>query len=361
MASNAEALTSEIGPATVASDRPYAPSWVNLLIDWLERLPGPRWLGYVLGSLAGVGLSVGALALEPAAGTTAQTTSLALVYYACLPFAALALISSLDRSAARALQALRPLLTYDDRQLADAHRRLTVAPARPTAIIGVVSLALTGLSLAADPAGSGIVGFSALGVFFRWAWESFITAIFLVLVYHTFRQLGHIDRIHDSVGRIDGFDQTPLYAMSGVTSGTAAGLILLLVPSLFLLPSDAGVTYYLITAVWYGFALLVGVSAFFLPLRGMHARLSSEKERLQGEVGRRISTTLEGMHAAVDAGDTDQLEIRNKALASLVAERDLVNRVPTWPWSTASLTRFVSAVLLPLGLWFATRLLERVF
>ena len=28
--------------------RPYAPSWVNVLIGWIERLPGPAWAFYLL-------------------------------------------------------------------------------------------------------------------------------------------------------------------------------------------------------------------------------------------------------------------------------------------------------------------------
>ncbi len=342
---------------TMARAGDYAPSWVNLAIDWLERLPGPSWMAYATACLVGLGLSVVSVAFEP---TPPTTEPLALVYYACLPFATLALISSLDRSAARALATLRPLLTLDDTQVADVHRRLTVAPARPAAMIGVASFVITALTLASDPVGAGIAGFTPMGVFFRGAWEGFITAIFLVLIYHTLRQLGQIERVHDSVGRIDAFDQAPLYAMSGVTSGTAAGVVLLLAPSLFLLPQTAGISYLLISAAWYAFALVLAASAFVLPLRGMHARLGREKERLQGEVGRRISLTVDGINLAVDAGDDHAIESRTKAMAALISERDLVNRIPTWPFSLGALTRFVSAVLLPLGLWLATRLLDRL-
>lgn len=49
-----------------------------------------------------------------------------------------------------------------------------------------------------------------------------------------------------------------------------------------------------------------------------------------------------------------------QALGALTAQRDLIVRLPTWPWSTAALTRFLSAVLLPIGLWLITRVLERI-
>lgn len=73
-----------------------------------------------------------------------------------------------------------------------------------------------------------------------------------------------------------------------------------------------------------------------------------------------MSTTLDGIHAAVDPGDGSMIEAGNRALSTLIAERDLVNKVPTWPWTTGALTGFLSAVLLPLGLWLVTRFLERL-
>ena len=136
--------------------------------------------------------------------------------------------------------------------------------------------------------------------------------------------------------------------MSRVTSRTALGLIFLLVAEpLPASAQDGASSYIVITAAGTGSAVLVAGAAFVLPLRGMHDRLVAEKRRLQGEVGRRISTTLESIQLAVDAGDGTAIEARNRALATLVAARDVVNRVPTWPWSTGALTGFASAIVLP--------------
>jgi len=148
--------------------------------------------------------------------------------------------------------------------------------------------------------------------------------------------------------------------MSRVTTGTAVGLLVLLVPSLFLFPQKAGISYVVITAGWYGLAVTVSGAAFALPLRGMHDRLVAEKRRLQGEIGRRISTTLDQVQAAVDAEDLPAIEARNRALATLVASRDVVNRVPTWPWSSGALIGFASAILLPIVLFLVQRVLVQV-
>ena len=338
-------------PSAVA--RPYAPSWVNAITGWLERLPGPTWLAYVAVAAVTVVLTASGM-------LTDRGFAIANVYYGVLPLGVIGLIHGLDRAAAAALATIRPLLGMDGVELADVRYRLTVVPARPAAVIAVVAFVITPISYSLDPVGSGIVGYTPVTLVTRTLSEGFITALFLVLIYHTIRQLRLIARLHERVTRVDVFDQAPLYAMSRVTSTTAIGMLVLLAPSVFLIPAGADIPYLAITAAWYLGAVAIAASAFFLPLRGMHERLAAEKRRLQGEVGRRLTTTLDAIHAAVDAADGPAIESRSHALATLIAERDLVNRVSTWPWSGSTLTGFVSAVLLPIGLWAVTRVLERV-
>jgi hypothetical protein len=349
-----------VGPErTVARDgsEPYRPSWVNVLNEWFEQLPGPTWLAYLVAIAAGVVFMYAAPLIEP---NGPPVEPFQMLYYGALPFAVLGLIGSLDRTAGRALATLRPLLRLSDAELADARRNLTVAPARPALLITIFAVAVTPVGYILDPVGSGVVGYGPLGLGARWAWEALVTAVFLILVYHTFRQLRLIGRLHESIPAIDLFDQSPLYALSSMTSLTAVGLILLLVPSVFLIPAGAGASYILISAGWYGFTLVVSISAFFLPLRGIHGRIAGDKARLRGEVGRRMSGTLEAIHRAVDAGDAQAVTAGHQALSALTAERDLIAKVPTWPWSGGALVRFLSAVLLPIGLWLITRFLERI-
>jgi hypothetical protein len=347
----------ESGGLLAGAVPPYARSWVNVFTAWMERLPGPTWLAYA----AAIALSelVSVLATQSEA-TTAGSPLGAVLYYGALPFAALALIHSLDRTAIRAVEVLRPDLAMDDAEVSLARHQLTIAPARPALLIAVFAFVITPLGFLSDPVGAGIVGYSPVALAFRWFWESLIAAIFLILIYHTVRQLRLIARIHERVNRIDVFDQARLYAMSKVTSGTAIGLVVLLVPSLFLLPQSAGVSYVAITIAWYAIAVAAAAASFFLPLRGMHDRLVAEKRRLQAEIGRRISTTLASIQNAVDADDTTGIESANKALSVLVASRDVVNRVPTWPWSGGALTGFASAIVLPIVIFLVQRVLAQV-
>ncbi len=76
-------------------------------------------------------------------------------YYGSLPFAVLALIASLDRSAGRALATLRPLLRLSDAEVADTRRELTVAPARPALVITIFAVVITPVGYILDPVASG--------------------------------------------------------------------------------------------------------------------------------------------------------------------------------------------------------------
>lgn len=319
------------------------------------------WVPYGVGIAAGILLQfVQVPAVQVGAAQLAPQDIFALLYYGALPFATLALIHRLDGLASHALAGVRPILRATGPEFAVMHRELTVAPARPAWIITVAAIVVTIGGFIAAPLDSGLEGYTVPALAIRTVWESGITAIFLILIYHTIRQLRLIGAINDRIVGIDLFDQAPLYALSRLTSTTAIGFIVLLLPSLFLLPSTADVSYVIISVAWYSFAVLIAGAAFLLPLRGVHERLVNSKRSLQSEVGRRLSATLVQIHDGVDAQDSNATQAAHQALATLMAERELVNRVPTWPWSVSALTGFLSAVLLPIVLFLVQQRLSRI-
>jgi hypothetical protein len=143
-----------------------------------------------------------------------------------------------------------------------------------------------------------------------------------------------------------------------LTSQTAIGLVLLLSPSvLFTARTEFTAVF---TVAWISIIAIAATAAFVLPLRGMHGRIDEEKDRLQSEVGRRLEQTVADIHTAVDQRARGESEALNNTLTSLIAERDLVAKLPTWPWAAGTFWAFASAIVLPIALWFVTRLLERV-
>jgi hypothetical protein len=104
---------------------------------------------------------------------------------------------------------------------------------------------------------------------------------------------------------------------------------------------------------------LVAIVAFVAPLTGAHARLEAQKERLQDATEQRIRSLLDDLHRDVDTRDLARADAYNKSLATLLMERDILAKLPTWPWSTATLRGFFSTILLPLTLFVLQQVLSR--
>jgi hypothetical protein len=91
----------------------------------------------------------------------------------------------------------------------------------------------------------------------------------------------------------------------------------------------------------------------------MNKRLVVEKKRLLGESQERLKTVLARIHASVDGNDLSSAEQLNHSLTSVRSEIDVLEHLRTWPWSTATIRGFVSALLLPIGLIVFTQVVAR--
>ena len=190
--------------------------------------------------------------------------------------------------------------------------------------------------------------------------ETLLSALVLTLIYHTVRQLRLVGRIHAASERVNLFRPAPLYAFSRLTSQTSIGLVPLLVPfGSSLTAVSTSIDYVNLLSIC-GLILGVAVLAFFVPLLGMHGRMAQEKRRLQDEVGLHVEILVGRLHASVDREDLSVADGQNKELASLISERDLVNRLSTWPWQAGTAGAVASAVILPVVLFLVTRFLDRV-
>ncbi len=340
----------------VEAARPYAPSFVNTLTAWIDRLPGPAWAFYLVAIVAAIAIqwtfAWAARLAEPG------EYPLAYAYYGAVLPATVWLIHHLDGVARTALSAFRPLLDVKPEELRRWDYELTVIPARPAAIVIGLVYAFTYPYYVIDPVAADTVGYTVPMLVIRGLWEGAVGALVIILVYHSVRQLRLVSGIHARAQRVALFEPAPLYAFSTLTSRTAIGLVLLQAPTVFFVPANGSAV--LITVAWLVPVALIASAIFVLPLQGMHHRITAEKERLEAEVGRRLASTMDDVHAAVDERRREDADALNKTLATLVAERDLVAKLPTWPWAPGTFWAFASAILLPIGLWFLTRVLERL-
>lgn len=337
---------------------PYPPSWLDRFGAGLERLPWGADAWYV-GLAVVTAVGAGAIATIPGLAPTGQTVWTQ-VYYALFLVAMLWLIHSLDGAASGALESFRRALTIDERGADELRYRLTVIPARGALVLTAVGYGATILQYVAAPEASRIGGLSASGLAIRTLTEGLGATLFLILAYHTLRQLRAVDRIHRLATRVDLFQPAPIYAFSRLTSRTAIGLTVLTSSTFVGDPDTLTKSSVFVLIPWVAGTVAIAAVAFVVPLRGMHARVVAEKQRLRDAVGQRLTATIGELHAAVDAGDLPRADGLNKMLASLIAERDLIDHLPTWPWRPGTAGALVSALLLPLGLWLITRLLGTI-
>jgi hypothetical protein len=340
--------------ATVA----YTPSWLHRLVDLIERLPGPTWAAYVViavVSIVVVHTQVWSTGVLPIGSLDPVN-----VYYGVLPVALIWAAGYLETVAAGAFDSFRPSLTLGQDEVDRLRHELTVMPSRPSLILTIAAMVITVLSYVADPVSSGIIGVPAPALLGRYVLESFNTAVILLLIYQLLRQMRDVRRTLARSTVVDLFQPSPLYAFSKLTSRAGIVIVAVVASSVLFVPLPAMTDTLLVT--WVPFLVippLIAAIAFLLPLYGMHGRLVAEKDGLQAAAEDRLKGLLSEINQDVDARDLRRADGLNKALASMLQQRDVLAKLPTWPWSAGTLRAFVTAIFLPIALFLIQRLLSQ--
>ena len=189
-------------------------------------------------------------------------------------------------------------------------------------------------------------------------WDLFswipITGLVLMLLFRTLRQAFLMPRLLRLID-INVFDPARVYAISRYAS--QAAIILLIVnyalvyssvPDLLFGPSGLG---YLI--IMSGTSLIY----FFAPLTSMNRRMRREKERLLAEIGRDQMRINSKLHVAVNNKKFAELSDLGTAVSALKDQRDVVQNLPTSPWQSDTLRNLLAPLILPVGVYLASRYL----
>jgi hypothetical protein len=333
-------------------------SWIDWLVRRVEDLPGPTWAAYVV--LAALGIAVGNAI--PWLDGKPITLDPYWTVFGLFPVSELALIHYLDWVADGAVRRFRPLTGLGDEAFERLRRRFVSIPPGSAGVFAVLWVVGGFTSSMIDPGPHRLIGVSVPSAVVTVVFEAAINGLLSALIIKAFRRMLDVERIHRAAPRIDLFDPAPLYAFSRLTSQTAIGFLYILI---VLIPSLAP-RYLQSETTRIGFtALVVGLTAtavavFILPLYGMHRRIVAEKERLQSVAGERLRGLLDELERDAAHVDLSRADGLNKLLASVISERELINKLPTWPWQAATLRGFVSALLLPVVVYLMARTAERV-
>ena len=75
---------------------------------------------------------------------------------------------------------------------------------------------------------------------------------------------------------------------------------------------------------------------------------------------RRFEAAAAELHQRVDKKSLTKMDDLNKTLASLELERAALQRIPTWPWDAGTPRGLAVTLVLPLVIWLAQYLLQRL-
>ena len=344
--------TSDIGEVIA-----YKASWIDRLLATVERLPIPYWRVYLALSVVEVAV-IHILSWVDGWVPPFQFERFALSF-PLWSWGPLAAITYLDDVALAAIREFRPLLKVDDEGLRQLEYEFTTMPSRPVIISGLFwSATYAVLYYFFGPTWTQLysVGPLALTVGFAVGLFAFITGS--TIYYHTIRQLRLVSQTVAKVSTFDLFRLDPVYAFSRLTAQTGVAWILLLTITLLLFPSRLNPIPMIILSA---FQIALALAAFVLPLWSVHKRLVTEKRSLLADISSRVEAASRRLHRHLDEDDLTRIGDVKDAFAALAAERDVVGKIPTWPWRAGTLGGILSALALPIVLLLIQLLLQRWF
>jgi hypothetical protein len=326
---------------------PYPPSFIDRLTDFVQRLPIPYALTYlILFTLESAMILI--VAWLDGWVTPYQFSPIVFLYPIWL-WGPLAFVTYLDDVARKSLAEFAPLLGAPTLSNERLEYEFTEMPARRVLIsaVGWSAVYLFFWFAAFGPVfvtyRPGVLG---TRVFFLVGFVSF--AVGSVIYYHTFRQLRLVSRTVGLVKQFDLFALDPVYAFSVLTSHTGMAWVALITLTLLISPLAEGGWAELLTLV---LQIALAMGAFLLPLRIVNRRLVLEKRGRLAELDQRVKATLLRLHQSVDDNSLPEVPLLNEALKGLTTEREILARIPTWPWRPGMFGSFVSIIVLPVVLF----------
>ena len=334
----------------------YAASFLDKFMAFVERQPIPYWLTYFVAFL------VQSAIMHILAWTTgwlpSYTLSSILFLFPIWQWVPLVIMTYSNSVSRQALASFSPLLDLEEKELVRLKYKFSTMPARGV-ILGSVTWGIVYIILVYGTINP-VMEYFGFGPFL--ATVTILEGLFAYLTgsaiyYHSFRQLGLINRTVKMVRRFNLFQLDPVYAFSRVTSFIGVSWMIMLTLTLLTFPIQfiSGLVLVIL-----GLQVVLGVAAFVLPLWFVHIRLRSEKLKLLSELNRQFESTITKLHGCLEKNDMGPVPHLKDALQGLSAERDVMNQIRTWPWSNSTLTGFLSATLLPIVLFIIQLVIQKL-
>ena len=333
---------------------PYRPSWIHRFFAWIDRLPIPAWIFYLMILFTGGAIQhayvwgKGILEVGQFNFYLALTWGwlVAQLFYGHLN----------PQIARRALDEIRPLLDLDDKGFKLLSYEFTMIPASPALIMNILGF-LCGLVFAAAvrPFSPEINYAFPEFVFFS---AGLTLAMAFVSFYWIIRQLGMIHRVIKQVDWVDIYNLHSFYGLSRLTASISVAIVAIAFLNYFShVPQHIESKF---AVVFYVSFLMLALAIFILPLTEIHRRLRNEKIRLLKIVNTQIEDTFEKVRADIRSNELDQMPSLQMGIEIMLREKTLLEAIPTWPWAPSTFRGFIATVFSPLILRLVQQLMERL-
>ena len=351
-----QAITSQLPDPTCSPPlRPYPPSWIDRLLAWLDRLP-ISILFVLIGLWIVLVTLIHITAWHQGIMTTGQLDARILVINTWIPYG-LGFIFYLKKAANDALTAFRPALPLTDDAFDGLRYRFTVMPQRGVLIsIGFGAL-LAFVTLQMYPEDAAPFKDTLLVSFVSTTLSMAGAATIMTVIYYTFRQLRLIRQTYAQASRLDLFHTNELNAFSSLALRPGIGWLIILYAGVLFYPAlGRNITWVVTSGV-----VMVGVAISFVTTLGdIHQRIASVKAQRMQQIDERLQAAFDRLHQCIDGGEHNSLGTQREVMDALLVERGLVVKLPTWPWQSGTLASFLTAVFLPVIVWFMQAMLQRL-
>lgn len=334
---------------------PYVPSFIDRFTKFIQRLPIPYGLTYLLLFILESAIIL-VISLVDGRAPAYEFDPIIFIFPLWL-WGPLAIVTYLDSLSVRVFSEFGQLLDLPTETKRRMEYEFTTMPARSVLISAIVwSVVYLFIWFLAWGPGLAVYGFGAFAT-----WVNFFAgfvSFFLgsVIYYHTIRQLRLVGRTVRLVEEFDLFRLEPVYAFSVLTSRTGISWVALITLTLLISPLEVGGAPTLSLLI---VQVALAIGAFLLPLRAVNRRLVLAKRIRMAELDQRTKTTLERMHHLIDQDTLQEVSNLNDVLKGLITEREILEKKPTWPWRPGLFAGFVSIIVLPIVLFLIQFALER--
>jgi hypothetical protein len=330
----------------------YPPSWYDKFSGWVNRLPGPSWVAYLVFVLLLTGGGAIIQLLDDPSQPVVFPSAIILEFFQIAYI--LSLVDFLDKRAESALEVFRSILNGDEAQYLGLKTRLTTLPARPVAIVTLsvlVFFTIFGIWFFSSPSSDATLVSATTWIYpktpsggYFFLIDTLLWVFNGVFIYHTIHQLKTIDYAYTQCAEINLFRQTELYAFSTVSASTAIGLSLSSPVWMIIDPGLFSTTVSILFAI-------LAIIIFVTPIVGVHNLLKDQKDALTKNISLKAEALILDLLSRIEDQNLIDIETYEGTLSSLEKADSRIEGISTWPWKTETVRQFIAALFLPVSIW----------